>query len=241
MSRCKILFLFTSMLLVVFWMTGPLAAGEPVMQQKSFSKWVRMLPTEKRIQVEMVLEQRLLCPDSPQKAGLNDPDEWAEYVFQDLHSILSPEQFEAFREIIYNTPREQLAAPLSTCVDCYSPLQDLDDAYAHLLSSESLYNKSYCDYGFYPDRVLPFIMSARANADLASQKANYAFNYCHCQSAQDAKTYALVAEAKLDLAIDNTEWYCSYPNPWLNRLYMARNALDSALADIDDCIDQACN
>jgi hypothetical protein len=241
MSRFKILFLFVGVLLTIFWLVSPVTAGEPVMQQKSFSKWIRMLPTEKRIQVETVLEQYLLCQDSNDKAGLHDPTAWTENVCRDLRSILLPEQFKEFYEIFYGNPGAQLSAPASTCVDCYSPLQDLDDAYAHLLSAESLYEKSYCDYGFYPDRVLPFIMSARANADLASQEALEAFNYCHCPSANSAKSYALAAKAKLDLAIDNTDWYCDYPNPWLNRLYMARTSLDKALSDLDDCIDQACN
>jgi hypothetical protein len=239
-SKIKLLTVFFGVLIAIFWLVTPMAADAPGKHLKSFSKWMRMLPKEKRIQVETVLESHMDCLENVGETSPPDLTKWREKVVNDLQSILSPGQLKEFNEIMNGKTGEQLSRTASQCWDCYSPLQALDDAWAHLLGAEARYNKSYCDYGFYPDQVLPFIIAARANADLASQKALDAFNNCDCDSAKAALSYARKALDKLEYAIDHTIMYC-YSYPWLNRLFMARTYLNTAISELPTCIAETCN
>ncbi|UCH96473.1 MAG: hypothetical protein JSV88_06395 [Candidatus Aminicenantes bacterium] len=242
MRRKKISFMIVGVLILISCLVSPMVsmADTPREYQKSFSKWMRMLPKEKRIQVEKVFESNLDCLENGDETSQPDLDKWRENVFRDLQPILSPGQLKEFTEIMNGKAGEQLSTTASKCWDCYSPLQNLDDAWAHLNSAQSLYRKSYCEYGFYPDQVLPLIIAAKTRTDLASQEANEAFNYCDCDSAEDALYQAQQAKWKVGYAIDNTKRYCS-PYPWLNHLLSADAYLDTAISELSACINEACN
>jgi len=240
-SKIKLLTLFFAVLIAIFWLVTPVAAEAPVEHPKSFSEWMRLLPNEKRIQVETVFMNNLDCMGNMDEASRPDINSWRESVYRDLEPILTPEELKGFKRIMNGNTGEKLSATsVVKCTDCQTPAANLYIAYGFLEAAEDDYNSSYCEYGFYPDQVLPLIIAAISRTGLAKTAADDAYNNCNCTSAQNALYQAQQARWKVGYAIDNTKRYCD-PTPWKFWLVMARDSLDDAISGLSACIDEACN
>lgn len=240
-SKIKLLTVFFGILIAIFWLVTPMAAEAPEEHPKSFSEWMRLLPKEKRIQVERVFENSLDCMGNMDEAARPDINRWRASVYKDLEPILTPEELNGFIGIMNGNTGEKLSATtVVQCTDCRAPKINLKYAHDFLMAAEDDYHPSYCEYGFYPDQVLPLIISARARTGLAKAAAEDAYNNCDCTSAQDALYQAQQARWKLGYAIDNTKRYCD-PTPWKFWLVMARDHIDDAISGLNACINEACN
>jgi hypothetical protein len=234
-------FVVVGLVMAIMLSASPMIVEEPGAQKKSFTEWMRSLPDETRVQVEKVFESNLDCMGNMDEASRPDINSWRESVYRGLEPILTPEELKGFIGIMNGNTGEKLSATtVVKCTNCQAPSSNLNIAYDFLVAAQSDYNSSYCEYGFYPDQVLPLIIAAKTRTGLAKAAAEDAYNNCNCTSAQNALYQAQQARWKVGYAIDNTKRYCD-PTPWKFWLVMARDHLDYAISGLNACINEACN
>lgn len=247
-TRFKLLTLFVSVLVLGFGIVSLIGADAPVEKNApsekpgTLSEWMRLLPKEKWIQVEKVFESNLESLGHSDENAQPDIKVWIDCVYRDMQSILTPGELEGLIGIMNGDTGKRLSAATATvCTNCLAPSLRLGEAYGYLEAAEDDYNSSYCEFGFYPDQVLPLMIAAKIRTGLASAYAEDAYNNCNCTSAQNALYQAREAMWKLGYAITNTTRYKCNPAPWKFWLLMAQSDLDDAISGLSACISETCN
>lgn len=248
LSRIKLLTLFVSVLFLGFGIVSLIGAEAPVKKNVpgeipgTFTELMRSLPGDTRVQVESVIEHHLECFENEADESTLDYEVWKKGFHHDLKLVLTPGQFEAFVKLWGSGSSDsRLSVTASGCTSCGQSIFKLNQAYGFLGSAESNYkrNKSYCDYGFYPDQVLPQIQKAKARVGLAADYATAASQSCDYWDALAAKNNAGTARIALDYAIYFSTRYCTQ-YPWMDNLDTASDWLNLAITKLNACVNE-CN
>jgi hypothetical protein len=253
-TKIKLLALLVSVLVLGFGIVSLIGAEAPVEKNVpgekagTFTGFMRSLPGDTRVQVELVIEQNLECWENDVDESTLNFNVWKEELHRDLKLILTPAQFEAFVKLWGSgnpdkSPDSRISVSASDCTSCAQTLFKLNQAFGFLGSAESSYRheyRDYCDYGFYPDAVLPDILKAKARVDLATQYAVAASQSCDYWHSVTARSHAKTARWALDLAISDSTRYCTQEPPWLGKLNIASVWLNLALTRLDACVNE-CN
>jgi hypothetical protein len=251
-TRITLLALIVSVLVLGFGIVSLIGADAPgakktpgeeqrILTGITFTDFMHWLPEEKRIQVEMVLEENLACPENGDEEFVPDHNRWIKNVYLGLQSVLTPEELEVFDELLQgNRQGDRLSTTAALCQKCGEARDDLDEAYEYLDTALSEYDPSYCDFGIGPDSVYIYISLARYYADQAREHALNAY-FCDCNEAIEALYDARKARKYRFTAYKNTLYDCGSSAPWVPYLVSAKGYIDSAIYKLENsCYREAC-
>lgn len=234
---------FSIFVVVLFcWFVSPVIGAS---EAENLNKWMDTLPEETRVEVDSVIQLNMESWKDNRETVTPGFNGLMENIHHNLKSILTPVQFDQFKGIWKDNNKESQIALLENplCPTCDNVLFKINQAYSYLGSARSNYDDSYCDFLWYGDQVDGYILIAYTRADMASDHAvPLANDSCYCGYIHDCLSDLQMAIDKTDLAIDNSDTYCTGNLPWINYLYAAQTWLGNAKSALEDCHDEAeCN